>query len=287
MAVPLKGGKPRNAIVEESFGKINDDRFKGARAACKYCQKELDKNTSRLQNQLDVFKNHQEAVKLGQTSGALRAPKNWSQQQITTVVRSSPQKRAEHWTREAKAVYITNLPFSHYENKYVAAHLHVLHSSYKALSDSVLVGHLLDQCYEKVKDKVDARLLAPRFLNFYMDKSNNICKDCVINFLAHAPKRCDIEGGCFYIHSESYGARTMDAKTQPEWLIMQMTQTTEGKLWRMNSLTTNTCNLMRALWKSLKKDPRLEHIFCAPFDGHGIQLLIKDILSIKWYSGVI
>ncbi len=44
---------------------------------------------------------------------------------------------------------------------------------------------------------------------------------------------------------------------------------------------------MHTLWKSLKKNPRLEHIFCALYDSHGIQLLIKDILSIKWYSGVI
>ncbi len=44
---------------------------------------------------------------------------------------------------------------------------------------------------------------------------------------------------------------------------------------------------MCALWKSLKKDPRLEYIFCAPCDSHGIQLLIKDIFSIKWYAGVI
>lgn len=60
-----------------------------------------------------------------------------------------------------------------------------------------------------------------------------------------------------------------------------MTQTIEGKLWRINSLTTDTCNLILALWKFLKKDPRLEHIFCAQCDSHGIQLLIKDILSIK------
>ena len=72
----------------------------------------------------------------------------------------------------------------------------------------------------------------------------------------------------FYIHSESNGAKTMDAKTQAAWLISQMTQTTEGKIWRVNSLTTDTCNLMRALWKILKKDPRLEHIFCAPCDSH-------------------
>ncbi len=73
----------------------------------------------------------------------------------------------------------------------------------------------------------------------------------------------------------------MDAKTQAAWFITEMTQTTEGKLWRVNSLTTDTCNLMRLLWKSLKKDLRLEHIFCAPCDSHSIQLLIKDILSIK------
>ncbi len=250
MAVPLKEDKPRNAIVEESFRKINNDKFKDARAACKYCQKELDKNTSRFQNHLDVCKSYHEAVELGQTPGALRATENWSQQQITTIVRPCPQKRAEYLARAAKAVYMTNLPFSHYKNKYIAAHLHGLDSSCKALSHDALVGHLLDQCYEEVKDEVNARLRAPRFLNFYTDESNNIRKDRLINFLVHLPKGCGIEGGCFYIHSESNGARTMDAKTQAAWLTTKKTQTTEEKLWRVNSLTTDTCNLMRALWKS-------------------------------------
>ncbi len=76
------------------------------------------------------------------------------------------------------------------------------------------MGHRLDQCYEEVEDRVDARILASQFLNFYTDESNNIRKDHVMNFLAHAPKGCDTEGGCFYIHFKSNGARTMDAKTQ-------------------------------------------------------------------------
>lgn len=151
----------------------------------------------------------------------------------------------------------------------------------------LLVGHLLDQCYEEVKDKVDARLRAPQFLNFYTDESNNIRKSRVINFLAHASKGCNIEKGCFYIHSESNDIRTMDAKTQTAWLITQLMQTTKGKLWRVNSFTTNTCNLMRAFCKSLKQDTRLKHIFCTLCDSHRIQLLIKDILSIKWYTGII
>ncbi len=61
---------------------------------------------------------------------------------------------------------------------------------------------------------MNARLRAPRFLNFYTDESNNVCKDRVINFLSHAPKGCGTERGYFYIHSESNGPRTMDAKTQ-------------------------------------------------------------------------
>ncbi len=122
---------------------------------------------------------------------------------------------------------MTNLPFSRYENKYISAHLHDLDSSYKAPSQSALVGH---QSYEEVKDKEDARLRTPRFLNFYMDESNNIRKDRVINFLAHVPKGCGTERGCFYIHSESNCARTIDAKTQAAWLITHITQTIGGKL---------------------------------------------------------
>lgn len=45
-----------------------------------------------------------------------------------------------------------------------------------------------------------------------MDKSNNICKDRVINFLAYVSKGCGTERGYFYICSESNNAKTMDAK---------------------------------------------------------------------------
>lgn len=61
---------------------------------------------------------------------------------------------------------------------------------------------------------MDAQLYTPRFLNFYTDESNNIHKDRVINFFAHTPKGCGIEEGCFYIHSESNSAKTIDAKAR-------------------------------------------------------------------------
>ena len=140
------------------------------------------------------------------------------------------QKKAKYWARVAKTVYITNLPFSHYNNKYVATYLYNLDFSYKAPSHGTLVGSLLNQCYEKVKSKVDAWLYTSQFLNFYMDKSNNIRKDRVINFLTYTPKGCSTKRGCFYIRSESNGAKTMDAKAQAGWLINQIIEITERKL---------------------------------------------------------
>lgn len=93
MSLPSKRGKHCNAIVDESFTELINDKFKGGRATCKYCQKELDRNTSCLQDHLNVCKNYQEAMRAGTTPGTSCQSIRWLQQQITTVVRSSPQKR--------------------------------------------------------------------------------------------------------------------------------------------------------------------------------------------------
>ncbi len=74
MALLLKGGKPRNVLVDESFIQVINDKYKGVRVTCKYCQKELNKNASHLQDHLNICKKYQEAVRLGQTPAALRVP---------------------------------------------------------------------------------------------------------------------------------------------------------------------------------------------------------------------
>lgn len=61
---------------------------------------------------------------------------------------------------------------------------------------------------------VDAGLQTPQFFNFYIYELKNICKDYVINFLAHVLKSYSKEKNCFYIHSGSYDAKTQRSKTQ-------------------------------------------------------------------------
>lgn len=54
----------------------------------------------------------------------------------------------------------------------------------------------------------------------------------------------------------------------------------------MNSLATDMCNTMRALWRILSEDERLRHIFFIPCNSHGLQLLLKDILTIEPYQSL-
>ena len=66
-----------------------------------------------------------------------------------------------------KVVYITNLLFSHYKNKYVTAYLYDLDSQYKLLSHNILVSYLLDQYYvknQKQSKYLIMRLLIPKLL---------------------------------------------------------------------------------------------------------------------------
>lgn len=55
------GTKPKNQDVERVFYLVLNPRFKGSRKACKYCEKEMDANTTYLQKHLDgckAFKNN-------------------------------------------------------------------------------------------------------------------------------------------------------------------------------------------------------------------------------------
>ena len=62
-------------------------------------------------------------------------------------------------------------------------------------------------------------------------------------------------------------------------------------IWsRVTSFTTDTCNVMKAAWQIMRQDPRIQKSFFIPCDSHGIQLLVKDILTLptvhETFSGV-
>ena len=236
----------------------------------------MDHNTTNLQKHLDRCRPYRDG----------RPPEDSTtvtQQTLLNLVAAMPQTKTDHWKRAGMAIYISNLPFGHYEDPYVREHLYHINNKYVAPDRKALSGHILNECYGDIYSKVELRLKAARWLNFYTDESNNIRRERVINFLAHAPPGCGTDGGCFYINSEVNRSKTMDAATQLEYVLRQARIATDGKLWKMNSLATDTCATMRSLWTHIQKTPELRHVFCVPCDSHGIQLLIKDIFQVPWW----
>lgn len=268
--------KPKNQAVEKAFYPVVNPTYRNPRKVCKYCTKELDHNTTNLQKHLDKCKPYREGKPPDEPGG--------SQQTLPTLVAAMPQTKADHWKRAGMAVFMNNLPFNHYENQYVRDHLYHINSKYFVPDHKALSGHILNECYGTVYNKVAKQLQAARWLNFYTDESNNIRRQRVINFLAHAPPGCGTDGGCFYINSEINGSKTMDAGAQLEYVLRQARIATDGELWKMNSLATDTCSSMRSLWQKIQAHPELKHVFVVPCDSHGIQLLMKDIFQVPWWK---
>lgn len=78
MALLLKKDKSRNSFIDESFIQVINDKYKGIRVTCKYCQKELNKIAFCFQDHLNICKKYQEAAKLGQIPAALYTFITWS-----------------------------------------------------------------------------------------------------------------------------------------------------------------------------------------------------------------
>lgn len=112
------------------------------------------------------------------------------------------------------AVYMTNLPFNHYENTYVQEHELALYPAYKGPNRKQMSRPLLDEAYTTVKRKVDAQLDICNYLNFCTDKTTNIRKERVINLCYHIPPTATFNEGRFHLKAETEVARTITAKIQ-------------------------------------------------------------------------
>lgn len=75
--------KPKNITVEKAFYQVINTSFKNPRKVCKYCHKEMDFNTIRLQNHLDGCKPY----RADKTSDE---PTGGSQQSLPNLVAAMP-----------------------------------------------------------------------------------------------------------------------------------------------------------------------------------------------------
>jgi Protein of unknown function (DUF 659)/hAT family C-terminal dimerisation region len=200
---------------------------------------------------------------------------------LTTEAHESLLKKAGY------VVYVGARPFSLWEDYAMGDFLDELNPAFKPPGRKLVGGRLLTTCYNETFKGVLEAIKLSDFINISTDESSTSMKDRVINYSIVTST-----GKSFCMKLEEVPTGTSSAERQADWLNraidiletgFQKEYGQHAKLPRLNSVATDTCSTMRCLWRILSTKPRFKSSFFVPCDSHGLQLLIKDIISLPLF----
>lgn len=178
----------------------------------------------------------------------------------------------------AMALYKTGGGFSNFEDEDYAAFLHRLNPAYKIPSARLFSGRLLDEAYDTVRGELQVVLDKCTYFNFVTDGSSNKRHDCIVNLSIHT------EIVIFQLESQIIPSIKHTAEELARWADERANFWSRGAITKHNSWATDTASVMRSFWSIMGKKPAWERSFFVPCDSHGIQLLMKHISELNWFS---
>ena len=198
------------------------------------------------------------------------------QQQLVNVDTLTIQQQTEFDNKCAMATYTQCMPFTIWEGPEVKDFLTSLRPAYKPPSAYQLSGSLLGKNFEIMKSTIDRIIKESPSIDLIIDESSTIGNSRIINVSVHTAS------GVFFYETSELPADEIDADWLADFIEVKVVPNLCGGIAiSINSLATDTCQTMRSLWAKLKHKAQYNHTFFIPCDSHGIQLLIKDILTSK------
>jgi len=120
-----------------------------------------------------------------------------------------------------------------------------LNPAFKPPSRQYVSGRLLNLTYFRLKARVDKIITDMPFINVITDGSTDITNTRISNISIHS------HVGSFYYLSQDIGTLSMTAVNQANWLLDHLRTISEGNPERINSVSTDTCPTMIAMWAIL------------------------------------
>ena len=147
-----RGGRQKNHLVDKNFKYIITEGLKNPQHQCIHCGHQLTRNAAKGQqhlNQCDAYQKEKARKQKGILSNAsIQLP-------ITTLIRPLNQAQIALAHRAAAmSVYMTNLPFNHFENSYVIAYIRHLIRAINLL----ILALLLASCWTKSMASLNRKL---------------------------------------------------------------------------------------------------------------------------------
>ena len=118
-------------------------------------------------------------------------------------------------------------------------------------------------------------------MNFTYDESNDKARRRIANLSVNLPAY-----GAIFLRNFHTQDNSQSAEFIKTLIIPEIIDTYNGDLARVNSLTTDTYLTIRRLHHLIAADPRFSYIFFILYDLYGIQLLIKKILELPYYTNI-
>ena len=178
--------------------------------------------------------------------------------------------------KAARAIYCNNKSFNEYDDDVTTAFIEELRPGFKPPNKAALTGKLLDEVYQEYLSKVKEVIQRSRYVNIIFDGSNNFAKRHVLNLSLQLPI-----GPALYWRTIDVGSMQLTANNHLIILLPMFMKLTNGDLKKINGVSTDTCETMKAVHRRIQYHPELSHVICVHYDSHGLQLLIKDILEMS------
>lgn len=181
----------------------------------------------------------------------------------------------------ARACFAGNRPFSMWSHPFMREALQLLKKDYTPPDRHRIAGSLLSELYTEAYSKTMNIMRRIEHLNITVDETTNINFDRV---MVMTITTCD--KSWFYVLKNMENTR-LNASNIAKWILQQLeaflSDLGDGELdWEsINSLSTDTCSVMRSVWEILQRTPQIKHAFMIPCDSHGLQLIFKDLLDMK------
>lgn len=176
------------------------------------------------------------------------------------------------------AIYVGGRPLSFFAEPYLKALINRLNPAWQIPHRDRFSGALLDSAYSKMKELVNQVIKDEAVLNLVTDSSANINYDRLINISLHTSM------GALYLESLEMEALRHGGQETADHLDTRIRAWFGDDLRRVNSIATDTENKMKTFMEALHQKPDWRHVFWAPCDSHGVQLLIQHIAGLPWFK---
>lgn len=246
-------------------------RLKSGLARCRGCKKSWAVNSSRLTEHIENCPPALQILQRSKQMTLLNMSKGVKNESLDTAL-----DRAL-----ARAVFAGNRPFSMWSEPFMRDVLQLCKKGYTPPDRHRIGGALLTEFYTESYSKTMDSLSRIQHLNITVDETSNINHERVMVLTITTAQK-----SWFYCLKNMHNTR-LNANNISKWILEQieaiLSTISDGELdWEcINSLSTDTCSVMRSVWRILQRKPQINHAFMIPCDSHGLQLIFKDLLDMK------